>query len=76
MAWMREPRPYVLGLLPWLVCFERPEEVLVEELSLDVTQWRTMTEKRTSALQHMRQTQAGSPLRTMRMVRFLFLSAR
>lgn len=35
------------------------EETEVE--SLDVTQCRTRTEKRTSALQHMRQIQAASP---------------
>src|SRR6266536_2874191 len=35
----------------------------VVEGSLDVTQWRTRTEKRMSALQHMRHIQAASPLR-------------
>lgn len=39
-------------------------------VSFDVTQCNTTTEKSTSALQHMRQTHAGSPLRTMRTVRF------
>lgn len=43
-----------------------------DEESLDVTQCRTRTEKRMSALQHMRQIQAASPLRTIRTVRFLF----
>lgn len=69
---MREPIPYALLLLLLLVCLERPEEVKVEELSLEVTQCKTITEKSTSALQHMRQTHAGSPLRTIRIVRLLF----
>jgi hypothetical protein len=47
-----------------------PDEEVLEE-SLEVTQWSTRTEKRTSALQHMRQTHAGSPLRTMSIVRLL-----
>lgn len=53
----------------------RELERAVEEmydLSLEVTQWRTRTEKRISALQHMRQSQAASPLRTIRTVRLLF----
>ena len=39
---------------------------------MDVTQWRTRTEKRISELQHIRQIQAASPLRTIRIVRLLF----
>jgi hypothetical protein len=47
-----------------------PAEAEAEALSLDVTQCRTRTQKRMSALQHMRQIQPGSPFKTMRIVRF------
>jgi hypothetical protein len=43
--------------------------VVTVVLSFDVTQCRTNTQKRISALQHMRQIQPGSPFSTIRMVR-------
>lgn len=46
--------------------------IVVVGLSLDVIQWRTSTENKISQLQHIRQTQPGSPLRAATNVRLLY----
>lgn len=51
-------------------------DVYDEGLSFDVTQCKTTTQNRMSALQHMRQIQPGSPLRTIRTVRLTTLVVR
>jgi hypothetical protein len=70
--------PMVMGLParvdlmpPLLMPVERVTDPSSPLRSLLVTQWRTEIQNKMSALQIVKQIQAGSPLRTMRIVRLV-----